>query len=108
MPKDMDKARLFDFYGSLLSEHQRDFFDLYYNEDLSLGEIAENAGITRQAVLGNIRKAENNLILFEKGLGLLEKHEKNLKILDGIKSILRGSDLDQKDRLLKLLDDLSI
>ena len=66
MPKDMKKVLLFDFYGQLLSDQQRDFFDLYYNEDLSLGEIAENAGITRQAVLGNIRKAEKNLEFFEK------------------------------------------
>ena len=82
MPKDMEKAALLDFYGGLLSDHQRDFFDLYYNEDLSLGEIAENAGITRQAVLGNIRKAEKNLEAFEKKLGLLKRHEQNLKITE--------------------------
>lgn len=52
MPKDMKKVLLFDFYGQLLSDQQRDFFDLYYNEDLSLGEIAENAGITRQGRFG--------------------------------------------------------
>jgi len=41
---------LFDFYGDLLTDRQKEFFDLYYNEDLSLAEIAENAGITRQGV----------------------------------------------------------
>lgn len=41
---------LFDFYGELLTQRQREFFDLYYNEDLSLGEIAENNDITRQGV----------------------------------------------------------
>ena len=41
---------LFDFYGELLTDRQKEFFDLYYNEDLSLGEIAENAGISRQGV----------------------------------------------------------
>ena len=41
---------LFDFYGELLTDRQKEFFDLYYNEDLSLAEIAENAGISRQGV----------------------------------------------------------
>ena len=41
---------LYDFYGELLTDRQREFFDLYYNEDLSLAEIAENAGISRQGV----------------------------------------------------------
>ena len=39
---------LFDFYGEILTQRQKEFFDLYYNEDLSLGEIAENCGISRQ------------------------------------------------------------
>ena len=41
---------LFDFYGELLTDRQKEFFDLYYNEDLSLSEIAENEGISRQGV----------------------------------------------------------
>ena len=41
---------LFDFYGDVLTDRQKEFYDLYYNEDLSLGEIAENYGITRQGV----------------------------------------------------------
>lgn len=40
---------LFDFYGEILTDRQKEFFDLYYNEDLSLAEIAENYGISRQA-----------------------------------------------------------
>ena len=49
---------LFDFYGELLTERQREFFDLYYNEDLSLSEIAENSGISRQGVRDVIVRAE--------------------------------------------------
>ena len=41
---------LFDFYGELLTDRQKEFYDLYYNEDLSLSEIAENYGISRQGV----------------------------------------------------------
>ena len=49
---------LFDFYGELLTERQKEFFDLYYNEDLSLSEIAENSGISRQGVRDVIVRAE--------------------------------------------------
>ena len=51
-------AMLFDFYGDLLTERQREFYDLYYNEDLSLAEIAENYGISRQGVRDVIVGAE--------------------------------------------------
>jgi len=49
---------LFDFYGELLTERQKELFDLYYNEDLSLSEIAENCGISRQGVRDVIVRAE--------------------------------------------------
>mgnify|MGYP001543665321 CR=1 FL=1 len=49
---------LYDFYGELLTDRQKEFFDLYYNEDLSLAEIAENAGISRQGVRDVIVRAE--------------------------------------------------
>ena len=49
---------LFDFYGEVLTERQKEFFDLYYNEDLSLAEISENYGITRQGVRDVIVRAE--------------------------------------------------
>ena len=50
---------LFDFYGDILTPRQRELFDLYYNEDLSLAEIAENCGISRQGVRDVIVRAEN-------------------------------------------------
>ena len=49
---------LFDFYGEVLTDRQKEFFDLYYNEDLSLAEIAENSGISRQGVRDVIVRAE--------------------------------------------------
>ena len=49
---------LYDFYGELLTDRQKEFFDLYYNEDLSLAEIAENAGISRQGVRDVIVRAQ--------------------------------------------------
>ncbi len=49
-------AMLYDFYGDVLTDRQKEFYDLYYNEDLSLGEIAENYGITRQGVRDVIKR----------------------------------------------------
>lgn len=60
---------LFDFYSSLLSPRQRDALDLYYNDDLSLSEIAEDLGITRQGVRNAILTGEKLLFKLEESLG---------------------------------------
>ena len=59
---------LFDFYGELLTDRQKEFFDLYYNEDLSLSEIAENEGISRQGVRDGIKRGEQILQEMEEKL----------------------------------------
>jgi len=64
---------LFDFYGELLTERQREFYDLYYNEDLSLGEIAENYGISRQGVRDVIVRAEAYMTEIEEKTGLVKR-----------------------------------
>lgn len=64
---------LFDFYGDLLTERQREFFDLYYNEDLSLAEIAENSGITRQGVRDVIVRAAGTLTEFEEKTHIIQR-----------------------------------
>lgn len=64
---------LFDFYGDILTDRQKEFYDLYYNEDLSLGEIAENYGITRQGVRDVIVRAENILTDLEDKTGLIKR-----------------------------------
>ncbi len=64
---------LFDFYGELLTERQREFFDLYYNEDLSLSEIAENSGISRQGVRDVIVRAESAMQAIEDKTGLIRR-----------------------------------
>jgi predicted DNA-binding protein YlxM (UPF0122 family) len=61
---------LFDFYGELLTDRQKEFYDLYYNEDLSLSEIAENYGISRQGV---IVRAENYMTEIEDKTGLIKR-----------------------------------
>ena len=64
---------LYDFYGDVLTERQKEFYDLYYNEDLSLGEIAENYGITRQGVRDVIVRAEAVLTELEDKTGLIKR-----------------------------------
>ena len=64
---------LYDFFGELLSDKQRDYFDMYHNEDLSLAEIADKVGISRQGVLYTIRRAERNLLDLENKTGIIDK-----------------------------------
>lgn len=68
-------SMLFDFYGELLTDRQREFFDLYYNDDLSLAEIAENAGISRQGVRDIIVRAEGVMQEVEDKTGLIRRFE---------------------------------
>jgi predicted DNA-binding protein YlxM (UPF0122 family) len=67
-------ALLFDFYGSMLTVKQQEFFDMFYNEDLSLGEISENEGITRQGVRDVIHRAELILKDMEEKLGIVARY----------------------------------
>jgi len=64
---------LFDFFGELLTDKQREYFDLYHNEDLSLSEIALRAGISRQGVFDIISRAEKTLIEMESKTGVVQK-----------------------------------
>lgn len=64
---------LFDFYGEVLTPRQKEFFDLYYNEDLSLAEIAENYGISRQGVRDVIVRAETIMTDLEGKTGLMKR-----------------------------------
>ena len=67
----MMRSMLLDFYGQLLTEKQRECYDLHYNEDLSLSEIAEQSGISRQGVWDNIRRADAALRELEEKTGLV-------------------------------------
>jgi len=69
----LQKTMLFDFFGDLLTEKQREYFDLYHNEDLSLSEIAESAGISKQGVYDNIVRAEKTLLRYEQKTGIIQK-----------------------------------
>lgn len=74
MGKNLEVVVLLDFYGQLLTDKQREVLELYYNEDLSLAEIAQNTGsITRQGVRDSIKRGEQALFGMEEKLGLVAK-----------------------------------
>lgn len=84
MAKNLDITILLDFYGDMLTPKQREFLDYYYNEDLSLAEIASNVGITRQGVRDAIKRAECQLLEMEQRLGLVQRFKDVQKGLDEI------------------------
>lgn len=75
MGKDLRIAVLYDFYGDMLTDKQQEVIELYYNEDLSLAEIADHTSITRQGVRDSIKRAENQLYQFEEQLGLAARFQ---------------------------------
>ena len=86
MAKDLNFALLLDCYGDLLTEKQRDIMQLYYYEDLSLSEIAENENISRQGVHDAMRHAEQYLTEYEEKVGFVSKMNAYRSIMETIKS----------------------
>ncbi len=74
-------SMLYDFYGDLLTDRQKEFFDLYYNDDLSLSEIAENYGISRQGVRDVIVRAEAAMDEIEEKTHLIRRFHQSQKEL---------------------------
>lgn len=93
---------LFDFYQSLLTDKQREYMNLYYLEDLSLGEIAGEHSVSRQAVYDNVRRTEALLEDYEAKLNLFSKHQKRMELVENIEMLLTGK-TDQREKLQKLL-----
>ncbi len=82
--KVIEVSILFDFYGELLTEKQREVISLYYNEDYSLGEISENLNISRQGVYDTLKRAEKILSGYEDKLKLVEKFNEKNKYIEKI------------------------
>ena len=104
--KDMKFAYLADFYGELLDEHTRAVVMAYYDDDLSLSEIANGEGISRQGVRHIIKKAEEQLESFEEKLGLAKKHEAISLIAERISASAEILLSSNKDNIRKIGTDL--
>ncbi|WP_407667771.1 YlxM family DNA-binding protein [Orenia marismortui] len=96
-------GKLFSFYSSLLTERQQEFVRLYYHHDLSLGEIAEQQGISRQAVYDNLKRSEEALEEYESKLNLVKYYDNMKDELDRLKDLLDNIEAELKDKESKEL-----
>ena len=104
MDKKVEVSILIENYGKLLTDKQLDILDSYYNLDLSLSEIAENNGITRQAVRDIIKKGEKKLFEFEEKLQIMKKMQKQEKQISSILSELTKIETKYSDeQIAKIL-----
>lgn len=106
MAKDLNVTILLDVYGQLLTEKQRDAVDMYYNEDLSLAEIADEIDISRQGVLASIKQGEKHLAEFEDALGIAKRFRIISDKLGAIDSIISAADIKEKEKIKKLLQEI--
>ena len=98
--KKVDLAFLSAFYGGLLTENQRRVLSLHCEEDLSLGEIAEEVGISRQAVHETLSRAASRLTETESALGMASRFRRMETGLESALSALKNQEYDQAERLL--------
>ena len=99
------RSMLLDFYGDLLTPRQRECYELHYNEDLSLSEIAEQCGISRQGAWDNIRRAETALNEFEEKTGMLRRFNNVREKLEEMREECRKIG-PAADRVAAMLADL--
>ena len=100
-------SMLLDIYGKLLTEKQYNLLDDYYNKDLSLSEIAENEGVTRQGVRDFLKKGEKKLFEYEEKLRVMEKNIiQEEKIDDILSEIEKIEDSFTDEDIVNILDDI--
>ncbi|MCR5271449.1 MAG: DNA-binding protein [Lachnospiraceae bacterium] len=106
------KAYLYDFYGELLNEHQRQVYSDFVFNDMSLGEIAEEEGISRQGVSDMLKRCDGKLEGYEKKLHLVEKFmkirhdvEQIYGIAERLKTDIKGTDdIETLNKITKIED----
>ena len=107
MEKNVKISILLDIHGKLLTQKQYKLLDDYYNNDLSLSEIAENENITRQAVRDNLKKGENNLFEYEEKLGFMRKEIMQEESIEAILSEITKIENSMPDKeVAKILQDV--
>lgn len=115
MPGDIEnieyQSMLFDFYGSLLNDSQNEVMALYHEDNLSLSEIAEDLGMSRQAVHYTLKKAEKALSSYEEKLGLVAEYQRNQELASKARQIIERSQTsigkENAGRLLAIIDKIA-
>lgn len=107
MAKDLNVTMLLDVYGQLLTEKQRFAIDMYYNEDLSLAEIALETDISRQGVRDSIKQGEKHLEEYEKNLGVVKRFRNISAQIEKLSELLETLDFDGKDKVCEILKEIS-
>ena len=107
MDKHIEVSMLWEIYGKLLTEKQYEVLNDYYNEDLSLSEIAENYNISRQGVRDIIKKGENKLFEYEEKLSIMKKSQENEETIQLILSQLSQIKEESSDKKVeKILNEV--
>jgi len=94
------RTMLFDFYGELLTKHRKDIYDSFVNDDISLTELANLQGCSRQSVHDLIKRCDKLLFDYEEKLHLIEKYEFNKKKLEELKKVLKEKNLQEADDIV--------
>ena len=105
--KILEQTLLFDFYGELLTKHQKEIYERFVSEDLSLGEIAEEAGISRQGVHDLIRRCNQALRGYEEKLHLVSKFERTRQMVEDIQQRLKRFRETKDEGLITQIEQIS-
>lgn len=97
---------LYDFYYKLLTDKQKHYMELYHQEDLSLGEIAEQTKVSRQAIFEHLKRAERLLEEYEAQLSMLAKFEQHQDLLQQLTDLLADDDAFSKTKAQSLVEQL--
>jgi predicted DNA-binding protein YlxM (UPF0122 family) len=111
MEKKVEEQYLFDFYGELLTQKQKQILGYYYDEDYSLAEIAEVMSVTRQGIFDVIKRSKAMMEVYEEKLGLIDKFLKSQILLDEVQKDLLGladreTDVKKKSELMAAVEKL--
>lgn len=112
MEKKIGEQYLFDFYGELLTEKQKQILDYYYNDDYSLAEIAVVMSVTRQGIFDVIKRSKAMMETYEDKLGLVEKFLRSQRLLEDVQNDLVGltkgiTDLELTSKLNSVIETLN-